>query len=257
MKILLLTLCLFSFNAHTKSTLVDNFINFQNSLHDFNNSQEGGKNCVGLSDSDILLASYSNPNYEQCSLKDIPSYFRGGTSSPLACIIGVNEGTRTTSCKTTIHYISHIELSNGKLNTGSFSSNGRGLAPEKADIHWLNKMKGDYPRYVKGVRAAGFDPDNAMIFLTFMDLYTQSPEGALGWNDKKSTGKGFLGHLKDLKGQKIDMDKLNQIRFKSFYNTRGGWEGALSKEKTKDMFLYRMVNLGDAIHYKWAGIRCK
>lgn len=194
---------------------------------------------------------------EKCTLVGIPNYFLMGKKSPLACIVGMNEGTRTKKCGFTKHYFGHEELSNGKLNTGSFSNNGRGLQPDEADEHWLNEMRLHYSTYVEGVKAAGFDPDNAFIFLTFMDMFTQSPQGAQGWNDEVSSGDGFLGLLKTIEGQSITIKALAELRFNAFYNTNGQWEGALPEGRTKRMVRRRSLVIKKAVKRKLAGIQCK
>jgi len=249
MKILALVVWSFSFVLYAAESVQpsENTGNVENQGND-----SASVESVELVDLDILEADDL-----QCSLVGVPDYFLTGKSSPLACIVGMNEGTRTKKCKFTKHYYGHEEFSNGEWNTGSFSNNGRGLPPDEADEHWLSEMSNHYSIYVEGVTAAGFDPDNALIFLTFMDLFTQSPQAAQGWNDEKSAGLGFLGLLKTIQGQPITMKKLAELRLNAFYNTQGEWEGELSEGRTKRMVKRRSSILNKVVKKKLAGIQCK
>lgn len=123
---------------------------------------------------------------------DLNTFFKGGSNSPSAIIVGTSEGNRTPTGGFKDSYQGHTDPGNNAANIGSFSyqaHQGGASTPQQADALWNKKLEGQMPAYQQAARAAGLDPNNALLASNFADLYTQSPEAA--------TGKGgFLDQLK-------------------------------------------------------------
>jgi LysM repeat protein len=151
-----------------------------------------------------------------------PEEFRqGGTNSLAAIVIGNAEGTRTDSGGFTEDFGSHPDPVNQARNIGSFSVQGdkaieAGGDPYRADEIQLRELAGVTPAYEEAVRAAGLDPNNALLLASYYDMQTQSP----------ATAAQFLEEsLPTLAREGVTPENIINARVQAFYNNgkTGGW----------------------------------
>lgn len=122
-------------------------------------------------------ASGTNNGYR--NIPDLAAFRRGGSNSESAIIVGTSEGNRTPDGGFRSSYGGHTDPGNAAHNRGSFSYQGPGASsPQQADEVWNRELGRVTPRYEQAARAAGLDPNNALLASTFYDLHTQSPRAA-------------------------------------------------------------------------------
>lgn len=104
-----------------------------------------------------------------------------------------------------------------KTNTGMFSIAADRYSPEiETDyffklINILNDINRDYKF-------------TFWFILNVADLYVQSPQATMGWNDAKSQGIGLLDRLTKLNPDVVTDEKMAKTRAEAFLNTDGGLE---------------------------------
>ena len=201
-------------------------------------------------------SSSKGNNNSSCKIKPGNHHFEKGPNSDLACFIGNSEGNRTRTCGYTKNYNFHRDPANWLGNKGSFSVQGstyerRNLTATQADYYWLRKLRAIYhSKYKKQAQANGLDPNNALFFYTFMDLYTQSPLAATG----DSYNTGFFYHLKKLKGKKISWNDMVEVRVNAFRDRYGrlhhkfGYNGAKADQKRRNDALKGVINQRTALN---------
>lgn len=127
-------------------------------------------------------------------LPEVAKAFEGGSNSLIARAVGHSEGNRTPDGGFNSSYNGHTDPGNGAFNIGSFSyqvKQGGASTPAQADELWMNKLKGEMPRYEAAAKAAGLNPADSRLLANFCDLYTQAPLAA--------TGKGgFLDRMGEI-----------------------------------------------------------
>jgi LysM repeat protein len=110
---------------------------------------------------------------------DLAQFTRGGSGSEAAIVVGTSEGNRTPDGGFRSSYGGHTDPGNAAHNRGSFSYQGRGASsPQQADEIWNRELARVTPQYERAARAAGLDPNNALLASAFFDLHTQSPRAA-------------------------------------------------------------------------------
>lgn len=110
---------------------------------------------------------------------DLAQFTRGGSNSEAAIVVGTSEGNRTPDGGFRSSYGGHTDPGNAAHNRGSFSYQGRGASsPQQADEIWNRELARVTPQYERAARAAGLDPNNALLASAFFDLHTQSPRAA-------------------------------------------------------------------------------
>jgi hypothetical protein len=97
----------------------------------------------------------------------------------VAIAVGYAEGNRTIDGGRTKGYYGHTDPGNGRLNIGSFSYQaytGNITNPEAADYEWLSQLrKRLLPRYIASCSRHQLPQDNAFLWVSACDLYTQAP----------------------------------------------------------------------------------
>ncbi|NVJ28350.1 LysM peptidoglycan-binding domain-containing protein, partial [Myxococcus sp. AM011] len=122
-------------------------------------------------------ASGTNNGYR--NIQDLSAFTRGGSNSEAAIVVGTSEGNRRPDGTFTSSYGGHTDPGNAAHNRGSFSYQGTGAnTPQQADQIWNRELASKTPRYEAAARAAGLDPNNALLASTYFDLHTQSPRAA-------------------------------------------------------------------------------
>ncbi|MCP3163506.1 LysM peptidoglycan-binding domain-containing protein [Myxococcus qinghaiensis] len=122
-------------------------------------------------------ASGTNNGYR--NIQDLGAFTRGGSNSEAAIVVGTSEGNRRPDGGFTSSYGGHTDPGNAAHNRGSFSYQGQGAStPQQADQIWNRELTNVTPRYEAAARAAGLDPNNALLASTYFDLHTQSPRAA-------------------------------------------------------------------------------
>jgi LysM repeat protein len=145
---------------------------------------------------------------------------RGGTDSLAAIVIGNAEGNRTDDGGFTRHFNGHLDPANQAQNIGSFSVQGSkareaGGDPRRADEIQLRELAGVTPAYEEAARAAGLDPNNALLLASYYDIQTQSP----------ATAQAFLRELPGLAQAGVTPENITEARVRAFHNNgrTGGW----------------------------------
>jgi peptidoglycan hydrolase-like protein with peptidoglycan-binding domain len=145
--------------------------------------------------------------------------------STLSIAIGNAEGTRTVDGGKTRAYGGHVDPGNQANNTGTFSyQKGPVSSPEDADAKQLANFRAILPEYVAAAKKVGLDPNNPLLAASFFDSFNQGEAAALGWSDRVSVGKGFLGQLDFLAKKGVTADNIIEARVRSYSNTGGGIE---------------------------------
>ncbi|AGC41893.1 LysM domain-containing protein [Myxococcus stipitatus DSM 14675] len=149
------------------------------------------------------------------NIQDLGAFTRGGSNSEAAIIVGTSEGNRTPSGGFTRSYGGHTDPGNAAHNRGSFSYQGPGAStPQRADEIWNRELTNATPAYERAARAAGLDPNNALLASTFMDLHTQSPRAARNFINRE------LPRLaQDPRG--VTRESLVDARVNAYRNDRG------------------------------------
>lgn len=150
---------------------------------------------------------------------DLDAFFKGGSNSPAAVVVGTSEGNRTPQGGFTASYKGHTDPGNGARNIGSFSyqvKQGGATTPQQADALWNQKLAAQMPAYQKAAKEAGLDPNNARLAANFADLYTQAPLAATGRG-------GFLDQMKTMaRNGGPTPDNILAARMKSYVDPSTG-----------------------------------
>jgi LysM repeat protein len=148
------------------------------------------------------------------------AFRRGGTDSLAAITIGTAEGNRTARGGFTRSFNGHTDPGNAAHNIGSFSVQGAkarqaGGDPRRADEIQLRELADATPAYERAARAAGLDPNNALLLASYYDMQTQSP----------ATAKTFLRELPALARKGLTAENITDARVRAFMNNgkTGGW----------------------------------
>ncbi|MBZ4412041.1 LysM peptidoglycan-binding domain-containing protein [Myxococcus sp. MISCRS1] len=149
------------------------------------------------------------------NIQDLGAFTRGGSNSEAAIIVGTSEGNRRPDGSTTSSYGGHTDPGNAKHNRGSFSYQGGGArSPEHADQIWNRELTNATPAYERAARAAGLDPNNALLASTFFDLHTQSPRAAQNFINREMPRLA-----QDPRG--VTRDSLIDARVNAYRNDQG------------------------------------
>lgn len=142
---------------------------------------------------------------------------RKGSNALAAIIIGNAEGNRTPNGGFTRNYYGHTDPGDKKPNLGSFSYNPRGggkvaNSPQEADEIYLGVLASRRAGYEKAVRAAGLDPNNALLASTYFDAANQSPRA----------GNKMLAQLDYIKQNGVTPETMKEWRFRGYVNVETG-----------------------------------
>lgn len=149
------------------------------------------------------------------NIQDLGAFTRGGSNSEAAIIVGTSEGNRTPGGGFTASYGGHTDPGNAAHNRGSFSYQGPGAStPQRADEIWNRELTNATPAYERAARAAGLDPNNALLASTFMDLHTQSPRAARNFINREMPRLA-----QDPRG--VTRESLVDARVNAYRNDRG------------------------------------
>lgn len=127
----------------------------------------------------------SNPSQKLDSLP--PNWFEGGSNAPIARVIGVAEGTRTSDGLTTPAYFGHIDPGNRAWNLGSFSYQHGAKTPNEADEKQSQRLKEQAEILFQKATAHQLTLTLTET-LNGLDLANQAPLAALGH-------KGYIDRL--------------------------------------------------------------
>jgi|SRR5215217_393330 len=158
-------------------------------------------------------ASGTNNGYR--NIQDLGAFTRGGSNSEAAIVVGTSEGNRRPDGGFTSSYGGHTDPGNAAHNRGSFSYQGQGAnTPEQADQIWNRELTNATPRYEAAARAAGLDPNNALLASTYFDLHTQSPRAAQNFINREMPRLA-----QDPRG--VTRESLVDARVNAFRNDQG------------------------------------
>lgn len=159
-----------------------------------------------------------NGGFETVNLDDFLSVNKGSDAA-IAIIVGNAEGTRTPNGGFTRVYYGHPDPGDRGHNIGSFSysasrGNGNATTPVAADRLMLQDLNRVRQTYETRVRAAGLDPNNALLAASFFDAHIQSP---------RSAGR-FLSpaNLAYIRENGINTQTMAETRFRSWINPETG-----------------------------------
>ncbi len=153
-----------------------------------------------------------NNGYKNVDLKDFLSTEKG-TQSLAAIVIGNAEGTRTPNGGKTKAFGGHQDPGNAKHNLGSFSyQDGKVANATAADQAQLRAMQNKMGDYTKAAKAAGLDPNNALLASAFFDSYNQS----------KTAADRFLKQLPYLKENGVTPKTVTEARVRSWVDPNTG-----------------------------------
>lgn len=133
----------------------------------------------------------------------------------IAIAVGYSEGNRTLDGEFTSSYWGHTDPGNQRRNQGSFSYQHRAASPKEADLRQLTKLQELLPTYRLAADAAGLDPNNAFLFCSFCDLFTQSEAAA-------TLAGGLLAQFISLAKMGLSASSMIDARIKSYYDPRTG-----------------------------------
>ena len=141
----------------------------------------------------------------------------------IAIAIGNAEGNLN-QLKPASSYMGHVDpcvaagtCAGRKQNTGIFSIAADSYSPITETKYFLNLI--DTLNEINKTYKFSF-----WFILNVADLYVQSPQATIGWNDSKSEGLGFLKRLAKLNPETTTDDKMAKTRAQAFLNTQGGLE---------------------------------
>ncbi|NTX35291.1 LysM peptidoglycan-binding domain-containing protein [Myxococcus sp. CA033] len=158
-------------------------------------------------------ASGTNNGYR--NIQDLGAFTRGGSNSEAAIVVGTSEGNRRPDGSFTSSYGGHTDPGNAAHNRGSFSYQGTGAnTPQQADQIWNRELTNATPRYEAAARAAGLDPNNALLASTYFDLHTQSPRAAQNFINREMPRLA-----QDPRG--VTRDSLIDARVNAYRNDQG------------------------------------
>lgn len=157
------------------------------------------------------------------SSDNLGDIFDGGSESLVARTVGHAEGTRNPDGSKTSAFQGHVDPGNGVWNLGSFSFQHcrdpqyNCSTAEQADVHQLNRLKGQADKLEQRVKSLGFD---MTLFekLNGIDLANQAPLAALGQ-------PGYPEWLKQAREQGMkDEEAVLWARIKSYWDPNiSGW----------------------------------
>lgn len=141
-----------------------------------------------------------------------------GSDALAAVIIGNAEGTRTPSGGYTPAYRGHTDPGDGRGNRGSFSYAPRGAndpvarTPVEADRIQLRRLGAARAGYERAARAAGLDPNDALLASTYFDAYNQSPRAA----------SRMLEQMDYVRQNGVTQESMREWRFRGYVNAATG-----------------------------------
>lgn len=169
---------------------------------------------------------------------------RGGTDSLAAIVVGTAEGNRTARGGVRGSFNGHTDPGNQAHNIGSFSVQGNkarqaGGDPRRADEIQLRELASVTPAYERAARAAGLDPNNALLLASYYDMQTQSP----------ATARAFLRELPNLARQGVTVENITDARVRAFHNNgkTGGWHAPSQQHRVRPDAERRMNALVSAL----------
>ncbi len=137
-----------------------------------------------------------------------------------------------------------IRPGNQAHNIGSFSVQGNkarqaGGDPRRADEIQLRELASVTPPYERAARAAGLDPNNALLLASYYDMQTQSP----------ATASAFLRELPNLARQGVTVENITDARVRAFHNNgkTGGWHASSQQHRVRPDAERRMNALVSAL----------